>query len=146
MPKITEKDNDSWLLNLTIRNGKNGRMSSCSVRDLSENPRRLCALVRRCARAIHRASAPPHSDRDDRVDGSSDHTVPHKGARTTSHRATQTIAPDRWKSTRATCNWQGATWSSLIATFNWPTARNQNGGWCSCQQLSENQEKLFPSG
>ena len=29
-------------------------------------------------RAIHRSSAPPHSDRDDRVDGSSDHTVPHR--------------------------------------------------------------------
>ena len=59
------------------------------------------------------------------------------------HRATQTRAPDRWKSTRATCNWQGVTWSSLIATFNWPTARNQNGSLCSCQQLSEKQEMLF---
>ena len=61
------------------------------------------------------------------------------------HRATQTRPPDRWKSTRATCNWQGATWSLLIATVNWPSARNQNGGLCSCQQLLEKQEELLPS-
>ena len=82
--KITGKGND--VSNLTVGIKKNGRMSSSSVRDLSEDPRRLCALVRRCVRcecvgsemcaAIRRASAPPHSVRDDRVDGSSDHTRP----------------------------------------------------------------------
>ena len=45
--KITGKGND--ISNPTVGNKNNGRMSS-SVRDLSENPRRLCALVRRCAR------------------------------------------------------------------------------------------------
>ena len=46
--KITGKGND--ISNLTVGNKGNGRMSSSSVRDLSENPRRLCALVQRCAR------------------------------------------------------------------------------------------------
>ena len=140
--KITGKGND--ISNLTVGNAKNGRMSSSSVRDLSENPRRLCALVRRCARcecvgseicALNPPVLRAATLRQRRP----------CGRELGPHRATQTIAPVRWKSTRATCSWQRATWSSLIAAFNWPSARNQNGGLCSCQQLSEKQEKLFPS-
>ena len=145
------------LLNLTIRNGKNGRMSCCSVRDLSENPRRLCALVRRCVRcALVRRCGRAQSTGAPRRHTPTETTVwtgavitqrhiTKCGRELKPHRATQTRPPDRWKSTRATCSWQRATWSLLIATFNWPSARNQNGGLCSCQQLSEKQEKLFPS-